>query len=335
MILNLNDSRYADIPSCGVPMIDNIQHHFGDEQLLSSEYRRTIGNEFRKVCRNVARNNQLSQEEKNIWVRAAINTINESYVIADAEDDYGCKNLTAEFCAILESEFLQVPKPICVKEIAMEIGAMEIFEEMGLNDVYITLDAHGNIVYPVSDNVPDGQTRRMDYLCLCLLQKEMGDTWMFYQKKICFSCVVQDCPYDVYWQMLNTTGEDNEKYHFVTPESTAEGVAASEEKTPLDFPTITGTLSCAQRYFEALYPDYMDANLKWKKKARVITNYHAYWVARILHEKFPGISIQMVGDYLGINNLRHYSTIAGLHNTYKATILSIFRSKNLDAPDPE
>ena len=155
-----------------------------------------MGNEFRQVCRNVARDKQLSQDEKIIWVRAVINSINKSYVVANSLDDYGCTNLTSEFCAILESEFLQIPEPICVKRIAMEIGAMEIFEEMALSGVYITRDSHGNIVHPVSDNVPDVHLH-MDYLCLCLLKMEMGDTWEFYQKKVCTDCDLESCLYDI------------------------------------------------------------------------------------------------------------------------------------------
>ena len=196
MKLNLNDSRYSEIPSCGVPMIDDIQHRFGDEKLQSTDYRQRMGDEFRQVCRSAARDKQLSREEKIIWVRAVINSINKSYVVANSLDDYGCTNLTSEFCAILESEFLQIPEPICVKRIAIEIGAMEIFEEMALTGVYITLDSHGNIVHPVSDIVPDEQPH-MDYLCLCLLKMEMGDTWELYQKKVCTDCDLESCLYDI------------------------------------------------------------------------------------------------------------------------------------------
>lgn len=197
MTLNLNDSRYADIPSCGVPLVDNIQHRFGDEKLRSTEYRQRMGNEFRQVCRNVARDKQLSKEEKIIWARAAINSINKTYVIANAKNDYGCTNLTSEFCAILESEYLQIPEPICVKRIAMEIGAMDIFEETAWAGVYITLDAHGNMVIPVNDEVPDGEPLHEEYLCLCLLKMEMGDTWEFYQKKVCTDCDLESCLYDI------------------------------------------------------------------------------------------------------------------------------------------
>ena len=109
----------------------------------------------------------------------------------------------------------------------------------------------------------------------------------------------------------------------------------SNPQEPVVFRQLEGSLASAQPYFEALYPKYMDENLKWKKKARVVTNYHAYWVARILLERFPDIQMQTVGDFLGIDNLRHYSTEARLRENIKKTILAIFRGKNLDAPDPD
>ena len=309
----ITPGKYVDIPACGVPLIDNIQNHFGDKELYDTSNRQAIEEEFRQVCRSIARNNQSSQEEKIIWVRAAINTLNQTYVIANSLKDYPGINLTVEFCAILESEFLQIPNPICVKKIAIEIGMMDVFEEKVLNLLG-----------------PDGESPQVDYLCASLLDLEMGVTGEFYQRIVCKNCVVQNCPYDIYLRMYQATGEDNEKFRSLTPEEAA--TIASEEQQ-IVFPQLDGVLAQVQSYIEALYPIYVNKELKWRKHEPGVTNYQAYWLAFIFSKLHPEIRIQKVGDFFGINNLRTYSTKARLSPQIKDGFRTLFASKHLAFPE--
>ena len=121
--------KILGIPWSGEPMVDSISGYFDDSSSLNMTVTTEKGKEFRQVCRKRAQDKTTTKEEKEIWARSVINSLNALYSQANHSNMNRIIELVGEYGAILEEEFMQIPEPICVKKLALEIGAVEIFDD--------------------------------------------------------------------------------------------------------------------------------------------------------------------------------------------------------------
>ena len=315
--------KYDLIPFSGVDLVDHLQCMFTDKSLENVSVRIPYWQQFQKICVSELLDKGISQEEKEIWVRSMISCLDAVNRVADAKDSPGVYNLSSEFIGILESVFMQSPNPICVKKLAMDIGAMYFFNQQA--------------VVLGEEECDSAYEARMEYLSEVELDQMMGGARVFYEKKLCMNCSVENCPFDIFLRMYQETGDDNEKYASYSGEErlgsdSSTGVALSNRTPPVSFRQLEGNLVSTQPYLEALYPRFVDNNFFWKKKTDGVTNYHAYWVAYIITRLFDGISQQDIGDVFGIPNIHIYGTEAKLKETYRNSIEKIFRDKSLLVP---
>lgn len=312
--------KYSAIPTSGIELVDRLPEMLRDKSLVSVKVRMTYWRQFQRICISKSTDNAISQEEKEIWVRTVINCLDAINKVADAEDSYGIRNLSAEFIGILESAFMQSSNPICVKQIARDIGAMYYFDQQ------VLVPGEGEF-----------DSAHMEFFSEIELEQMMGNARAFYEKKLCLDCSVANCPYDIYWRMFQETGDDNKKYGSASPDTTLETAPMEESENSSQDATVVfrqldGNLAPAQSYLEAIFPKYVDQNFIWKKDAEGVTNYHAYWIAFVISRVKDGISQQDIGNLFGIKNIHIYGTDAKLKGTYRDTIFNLFRQKSLSVP---
>lgn len=185
----IEPGKIMKMPWSGEPLVDDLSRHPNDRFLLNPRLRMERGLEFRALCRTKAQDKNLSQEDKEIWARAILNTLNEQFKMADGEKNMALYEMTSMLCAALEEEFMQMASPICVKKIGMGIGALEIF-----NDV---------IVIP---NETENESSRVVSFNRFLLEDDLGANCEFYEKIMCKACPKMDCPYDIYWRKYQEDG---------------------------------------------------------------------------------------------------------------------------------
>lgn len=202
--------KYSTIPTSGIDLVDRLPEMLTNKSLKSVKVRMNYWRQFQKICTSKSTDKTISQEEKEIWVRNVINCLDAVNKVSDAEGSFGLRNLSAEFIGILESAFMQSPNPICVKRLAMEIGAMYYFDQM--------------VLVPGENETDSAQ---IDYFSEVELEQIMGNARAFYEKKLCLGCDVKHCPYDIYYRMYQMEGEDNEKY------SSASSVEKPSEEKPI------------------------------------------------------------------------------------------------------
>lgn len=182
--------KILGIPWSGVEEVDIISQYFEDSSSLNMGVITEMGKQFRKLCRGKARDKNFTRDEKIIWIRAVVNALNALYVQANRSNMNMIYELAASYCAIVEEEFMQIPDPICVKEIALEIDATDVFD-----DVVFLANAS-----------PEGSTIPCTYNQF-LLSEDMGEANLeLYQKKLCNNCGVGDCPYDIYLRKYKMDG---------------------------------------------------------------------------------------------------------------------------------
>lgn len=194
--------KILGIPWSGEEAIDSISDYFDDCSSLNMAVITKMGKEFRKTCRSRARDKSTTSEEKEIWARSVVNALNALYCQADRSKLEMINELTATYCAILEEEFMQVPKPICVKHLALDIDAADIFD-----DVIFFVNAS-----PEGSTVPCTNNRFH-------LIEDMGEANLeLYEKKMCLDCDVENCPYDIYLRKYQEDGVGIPgKYNFDPP----------------------------------------------------------------------------------------------------------------------
>lgn len=325
--------KYSSIPFSGEELIDNLPDMMDNSSLDVIRVRMVYWHKFQTKCKSISNDNNTTSEQKIIWVRSVINSLDAIYHVADDEDSFGVTNLTAEFIGILEATFMQSPNPICVKRIAMDIGATYYFDQQ-VAEPENTILEDGHITF---------ENCKMEYQSELELRELMAGTKDYYQKGLCIDCPVKDCKYDCYYRSFMKNGEENEKYHFTNDDKTNTSEESSSaisslslySDTPVTFRQLEGKLADAQVYLEALYPKFVDENFRWKKGVDGVTVYHAYWVAYVISRELDGIIQQDIGNLFGINNLHTKGTDARLKPNYRDTIMSIFRSKGLSVPSVE
>lgn len=185
----IEPGKIIKMPWSGEPLVDDLSKHPNDRFLLNPRLRMERGLEFRTLCRTKAQDKALSQQDKEIWARAILNTLNEQFKMANGEKNMALYEMTSILCAVLEEEFMQMAEPICVKRIGMGIGALEIF-----NDV---------IVIP---NENENESSRVVTFNRYLLEDDLGVNCEFYEKIMCKACPKMDCPYDIYWRKYQEDG---------------------------------------------------------------------------------------------------------------------------------
>lgn len=182
--------KILGIPWSGEDAVDSISKYFEDSSSLNMGVITEMGKRFRQICRSKARDKNSTREEKEIWIRAVVNALNAIYAQANRSNMNMIYELAAAYCAIVEEEFMQIPEPICVKLLAVEIDATEIFD-----DVIFLANAS-----------PEGSTIPCTYN-LFLLNEDMGEANLeLYQKKLCDNCGVEGCPYDIYMRKYQMDG---------------------------------------------------------------------------------------------------------------------------------
>lgn len=182
--------KILGIPWSGEEAVDSISKYFEDSSSLNMGVITEMGKRFRQICRGKARDKNTTHEEKEIWIRAVVNALNALYAQANRSNLNMIYELSATYCAIVEEEFMQIPEPICVKHLAAEIDATEIFD-----DVIFLANAS-----------PEGSTIPCTYN-LFLLNEDMGEANLeLYQKKLCDDCKVEGCPYDIYMRKYQMDG---------------------------------------------------------------------------------------------------------------------------------
>lgn len=182
--------KILGIPWSGEEAVDSISAFFEDSSSLNMGVITEMGKRFRQICRGKARDKNSTREEKEIWIRAVINALNALYAQANRSHMDMIYELSASYCAIVEEEFMQIPEPICVKQLAAEIDATEVFE-----DVIFLANAS-----------PEGSTIPCTYNQY-LLAEDMGEANLeLYQKKLCDNCEIEGCPYDLYWRKYQMDG---------------------------------------------------------------------------------------------------------------------------------
>lgn len=204
--------KILGIPWSGVDEIDSISQYFEDSSSLNMGVITEMGKQFRKLCRSKARDKYFTRDEKIIWIRAVVNALNALYIQANRSNMNMIFELSALYCAIVEEEFMQIPEPICVKEIAIEIEATDIFD-----DVVFLANAS-----------PEGSTIPCTYNRF-LLTEDMGEANLeLYEKKMCENCEIQNCPYDIYMRKYQEDGIGIPgKYYF--------GPQEAEETKPISY----------------------------------------------------------------------------------------------------
>ena len=212
----IEPGKIMKMPWSGEPLVDDLSRHPNDKFLLNPRLRMERGLEFRALCRSKAQNKTLSQQDKEIWARAVLNTLNEQFKMADEGRNMALYEMTSMLCAALEEEFMQLSEPICVKKIGMGIGALEIF-----NDV---------VVIP---NEKEDDSSRVISFNRYLLEDDLGANCEFYEKIMCKACTKMDCPYDIYWRKYQEDGVGIPGKFDFTGQGivSAEQDAASKEET--------------------------------------------------------------------------------------------------------
>lgn len=181
-----------DIPVSGIEEIDNLSYYYD----CSEDYERYYGLEaeesFRKLCREKAQSSALSEEDKKVWIRRAINTLDALFVY-DFTGHESTKRCCANMLAILESEFYQMPEPICARKIAQEIDADTIFKELVsrdkcTEDIEKLREEYGwSIIHGIGSNIG------------------------FYEKKACSVCNMTECPFRDFYNYHRDDGNNSDE----------------------------------------------------------------------------------------------------------------------------
>ena len=261
--LNSYGGKILGIPWSGEKAIDDISKYFDDSSTLSIAVITEMGKDFRQTCRIKARDKSTTREEKEIWIRAVVNALNALYAQANRSNMNMIYELAATYCAIVEEEFMQIPEPICVKQLAIEIDATEIFD-----DVVFLANAS-----------PDGSTIPCTYHQF-LLTEDMGEANLeLYQKKLCDDCGAEGCPYDIYMRKYQMDGVGIPgKYDYDPPRE--------EDHKPLSYieechqflcnPEITKFLDAVCMSL-SITPKWQDAEYDEAQKKEFIEKYIVPW----------------------------------------------------------
>ena len=211
--------KILGIPWSGEPEIDSISDYFDDSSVLNMPVITEMGKKFRQLCRSKARDKGLSVEEKIIWIRAVVNSLNALYSQSKRSNMDRITELTGAYCAIVEEEFMQIPNPICVKKLAIEIGAVEIFDD---------------VMFTVGIN-EDGSAGMCTFNRF-LLTEDLGlPTLELYEKKLCLDCGIINCPYDIYLRKYQEDGVGIPgKYDFNSPQPKTDDEVSKEHKSAED-----------------------------------------------------------------------------------------------------
>ena len=182
--------KYSSIPFSGEKLVDMLPNLIENHSLDEISTRMGYWKHFSILCRAKSTDHDTSIEEKEIWARSIINSLDAIYKVAEDLNSYGVTNLSAEFIGILEAEFMKSPNPLCIKRIAMEIGAMNFFDKT-----------------VVIQGTTENESSRMESLSEIVLEQIMGDSRFIYEKTLCKECRVNDCQCDYYWRQFLIDGE--------------------------------------------------------------------------------------------------------------------------------
>ena len=163
-----------DIPVSGIDQIDNLSYYYDCAEDYERYYALEAEEAFRIVCRDKAQSPVLSVEDKKVWIRRAINTL-DSLFVYDFTGHESTKRCCANLLAILECEFYQMPEPICARKIAQEIDADMIFQELVSRD----------------NCSEDIEKLREEYGWSII--HGIGSNIGFYEKKACSICDIKGC----------------------------------------------------------------------------------------------------------------------------------------------
>ena len=313
----------GDIPMSGVDEVDVLGYYYFVGSDYYDYYNDLNKIKFRRLCHSMANDKALTREDKENWIIRVLQTIDAAYGVSDYSkrtDEIAINCMARELSVILECAFMQVSEPICVKRIAMENDLNTIFSST------IETDPEK---HPLDDDIKE--TRMLD------IMGEIGGNVARFERKMCRECELKRCPY----RYIMSKGIEvciPDEY----PEENIKDIHAydmdndsseNNVKDKVRFRQLDPSMAEALPYFKALYPTYVDENFNWKKGVALHTNYNAYWVAKIISTKFPGITMAMVGEVLGINNIRTYGSIATSHSSYRTQICNYFTEASLQLPN--
>lgn len=217
--------RHLDIPRAGIKVIDAFSDYFDDPNLVSY-YRFDLTDQFRDLCRQKAEDKKLSQEEKSIWGRRIVNTLNDAFRVAMREGKVRLAELTVWQMEILESEFMQMADPICVKKLGFETGNTDVLES--------------KIIIPAETAEKSAEMK--DFRGVQIIQ-ELGKNVEFYEKRLCESCNVLNCPYDYFMRKYQEDGVGVPGKYDFTPSAQVNQFSSTEKNNSATASAESGSVS--------------------------------------------------------------------------------------------
>lgn len=316
------DDGLNDIPTSGVPEVDVLRHYYFSAEDYFDFYFQENKIKFRQLCFQVANDKTWTREDKENWILRVLQTIDTAFAVSSItpnHNEIAVNCMAREMSVVLECAFMQISDPICVKKIGMENDLSVVFRS--------TIQSKASY-----DNITEdtNEERMLDIL------GEIGGNVARFERKMCNQCDMADCPY-----RYIISGKTEPCIPGDCPESHIKeihhfdmvgAVDDSDSGDNVVFRQLDGVLAQAQSYFEALYPNYVDENFRWKGDKSASTNYHAYWAAKIISAKFVNIRMNAIEKIFGIEDIRTYREIAKKRNTYLISIRQAFGAKGLDTP---
>ena len=316
------DDGLNDIPTSGVPEVDVLRHYYFSAEDYYDFYFQENKIKFRQLCFQVANDKSWTREDKENWVLRVLQTIDSAYAVSDITPDHNeiaVNCMAREMSVVLECAFMQIADPICVKKIGMENDLSVIFRSTIQSEA-----SYSNITEDTNEE------RMLDII------GEIGGNVARFERKMCNQCDWVDCPYRyiISGKLEPCIPEDCPESHIkdIHHFDMVGSVEDSDSEGKVEFRQLDGVLAQAQRYFEALYPNYVDENFNWKGDKSASTNYHAYWAAKIISAKFVNIKMNAIEKIFGIDDIRTYREVAKKRTTYLISIRQVFGAKGLDIP---
>ena len=311
-----------DIPTSGVPEVDVLRHYYDCAEDYYDFYFPENKIKFRALCYEVADNKTWTKEDKENWILRVLQTIDSAFAVTDSMKDHNAiavNCMAREMSVVLECSFMQITDPICVKRIGMENDLSVVFRST----------IQSSACYPTV-NADTNEERILDIL------GEIGGNVARFERKMCNQCELIECPYRyiISGKLEPCIPDDCPESHIkdIHHFDMVDVSQASKSQEKVQFRKLEGVLAQAQKYFEALYPKYVDESFAWKGDGAGATNYHAYWVAKLISKKFVNITMIQVAEVLGVKNIRTYGKIAKEREGFHNTLRKDFHDKGLDTP---
>ncbi len=306
--LKTND-RLESIPRCGVKEIDALSDYYGDAKNLYTNYSMKIEDSFRMVCRNKSEDPSLSNEEKKIWARRIVNTIDSVYTLANKENNHDIIQAAISLFAILESEFMQMTEPICIKRLGFETDAISLIQDKFIE------------VIPNEEGDGFNCTGVVSLRRIKLFQ-ELGKNASFYNKNLCDKCELDYCPYSYYNEI--PIDESPEK-DFIPAEcdNAPEPKQFDDENCPQGIPQPLWTDESKPHWKWALENHFVTRDYTFRGTKREMTLFAAC-LSMVIFGRISWIEFQKWGNYKYY--AKTYSEISSQSGkSYPERMMTIFK----------